>query len=133
MSVKEPATLREGIRRKCLDCCAGSVSEVRQCAAGNCPAHPYRMGKGRPRRSLALSMCRHCSEDWKTCDGQLQDGKCSIHPFRGKRRSVPQDQRAELLARLTPKGPRERPVFQAEDAGAYGDPVSTSSNTQPHL
>lgn len=33
------------IRAKCLDCCAESALEVRECAAVNCPLHPWRMGR----------------------------------------------------------------------------------------
>jgi hypothetical protein len=34
----------EAIRAKCLDCCCGSPSEVRRCAALDCPLWPFRMG-----------------------------------------------------------------------------------------
>jgi hypothetical protein len=37
--------LRKVIRSKCLDCCAGSESEVRKCTAVSCVLWPYRMGK----------------------------------------------------------------------------------------
>lgn len=32
------------IRAKCLDCCGGSVAEVRKCTATGCPLWPLRMG-----------------------------------------------------------------------------------------
>ena len=32
------------IRRKCLDCCADSVAEVRKCVCTTCPLWPLRMG-----------------------------------------------------------------------------------------
>lgn len=35
----------KSIRLKCLDCCCGSVQEVRLCPSHNCPLWPYRMGK----------------------------------------------------------------------------------------
>lgn len=35
----------KAIRAKCIDCCAGQVSEVRKCPVEDCPLHPYRMGK----------------------------------------------------------------------------------------
>lgn len=35
----------KSIRAKCLDCCCGSMAEVRRCHIENCPLHPYRMGK----------------------------------------------------------------------------------------
>ena len=34
----------KAIRKKCLDCCAGQVDEVRACELENCTLHPYRMG-----------------------------------------------------------------------------------------
>jgi hypothetical protein len=36
--------LWKGIREKCLDCCAGSYKEVRDCPAGDCPLYPFRFG-----------------------------------------------------------------------------------------
>jgi hypothetical protein len=38
------------IRRKCLDCCAGSAKEVRLCRARDCPLYGYRAGRN-PRRA----------------------------------------------------------------------------------
>lgn len=32
------------IRMKCLDCCCGQISEVRNCPCTNCSLHPFRMG-----------------------------------------------------------------------------------------
>lgn len=34
----------KAIRAKCVDCCAGSVVEVRLCTAEKCPLYPYRHG-----------------------------------------------------------------------------------------
>lgn len=39
-----PATPTEAIRAKCLDCCAGSASEVRRCVSVDCPLWPFRIG-----------------------------------------------------------------------------------------
>lgn len=61
----------KSIRAKCLDCCCGSSSEVRRCAAKNCPLYPYRMGH-RPKLDTDtpeipdgknLSLPRHFSEN----------------------------------------------------------------------
>jgi len=38
-------TPRKAIRAKCLDCCCGHPSEVRDCTAKNCPLYPHRFGK----------------------------------------------------------------------------------------
>ena len=43
-------TPRKAIRAKCLDCCAGHPSEVRDCTAKNCPLYPHRFGK-RPKEN----------------------------------------------------------------------------------
>lgn len=40
----------KAIRRKCLDCCNGSRSEVRKCEDTDCSLFPYRFGHN-PRRS----------------------------------------------------------------------------------
>lgn len=34
----------QALRARCIDCCAGSPSEVRRCTAVRCPSWPYRMG-----------------------------------------------------------------------------------------
>ena len=41
----ERITRGKAFRLKCLDCCAGSYSEVRQCTVINCPLWRYRMGR----------------------------------------------------------------------------------------
>ena len=38
-------TPRKAIRAKCLDCCCGHPSEVRDCTVKNCPLYPHRFGK----------------------------------------------------------------------------------------
>lgn len=35
----------QAIRAKCVDCCCGSLKEVRECHIKNCSLWPYRMGK----------------------------------------------------------------------------------------
>ncbi len=35
----------KAMRRKCLECTAGSVREVRLCHMSDCPLWPHRMGK----------------------------------------------------------------------------------------
>lgn len=41
----KPLTPIRAIRKKCLDCCCGSVKEVRLCPVEACTLHPYRLGK----------------------------------------------------------------------------------------
>jgi len=33
------------IRRKCIDCCVGSLAEVRRCHLTACDLHPFRFGR----------------------------------------------------------------------------------------
>jgi hypothetical protein len=40
-----PCSVINALRRRCLDCCAGSPQEVRFCVAKTCPSWPFRMGK----------------------------------------------------------------------------------------
>ena len=35
----------KAIRKNCLDCCCGSVKEVRLCPIVSCACYPYRMGR----------------------------------------------------------------------------------------
>ena len=35
----------KAIREKCLECCCGSSTEVKECTAQKCPIYPYRFGK----------------------------------------------------------------------------------------
>ena len=43
--VHPPAPLLRVIRKKCVDCCAGQLAEVRRCTAVRCALWPYRMGR----------------------------------------------------------------------------------------
>ena len=35
----------KALRLRCIDCCAGSASEVRLCVSVTCPSWPFRMGE----------------------------------------------------------------------------------------
>lgn len=39
-----PKPILRALRERCIDCCAGSVHEVRVCPVVRCPSWPYRMG-----------------------------------------------------------------------------------------
>ena len=45
----------KAIRAKCLDCCCGMPSEVRECPCTDCALHPYRMGKNPFRKKREMS------------------------------------------------------------------------------
>lgn len=40
------------IREKCLDCCCGSIKEVKLCTAERCPLWPWRTGKNPYRKKV---------------------------------------------------------------------------------
>lgn len=44
----------KALRLRCLDCCAGSDTEVRKCTARKCPSWPFRMGTS-PWRAFKLT------------------------------------------------------------------------------
>lgn len=44
-------TPQKAIRKKCIDCSADQLKEVRLCPVTNCALWPYRMGKRPPRTS----------------------------------------------------------------------------------
>lgn len=43
--VSKNKPLLKVIREKCIDCCVGSVYEVKLCHIKDCVLHPYRLGK----------------------------------------------------------------------------------------
>ena len=45
----------KAIRAKCLDCCCGSVTEVKLCPDDECPIHVFRFGKNPYRTKRELS------------------------------------------------------------------------------
>jgi hypothetical protein len=40
----------KSIRKKCIECAAGSLKEVRECVIPNCPLYPFRLGKNPNRK-----------------------------------------------------------------------------------
>lgn len=93
------------IRRKCLWCCGDSRQEVRLCPATQCPLWPLRMGtghEGTPLSPLAAirAKCLDCvggiMGGIRSCDVEILEGPCSLHPFRmGK---LPEKQRKRSRA-----------------------------------
>lgn len=45
----------KAIREKCLDCCCGSIIEIKECTVETCPIHPFRMGKNPFRQKREMS------------------------------------------------------------------------------
>jgi hypothetical protein len=50
LEIHKPLPILRVIREKCLDCCAGSETEVRKCTAIKCALWPYRMASNPFRR-----------------------------------------------------------------------------------
>lgn len=50
-----PMSPIEALRARCLDCCGGSVAEVRYCTARKCPSWPFRMKTSPWREKRAMS------------------------------------------------------------------------------
>jgi hypothetical protein len=42
----------KAIRKNCLDCSSGSVSEVNNCIVKDCPLYPFRLGKNPHRKGI---------------------------------------------------------------------------------
>ena len=45
----------KAIRAKCVDCCCGSINEVRDCAICDCSLFPFRFGKNPYRDSRKMT------------------------------------------------------------------------------
>ena len=52
----------KAIRKKCLDCCAGSRKEVRECTVIKCAIYAYRFGK-RPDQAVVGMLKQYYSEE----------------------------------------------------------------------
>lgn len=44
----------KAIRAKCLDCCCGQSTEIKNCGIVRCPLHPYRLGRN-PFRTRSMT------------------------------------------------------------------------------
>lgn len=42
----------DAIRKKCVDCCCGNLTEIRNCIVESCPLFPYRMGHNPNRKGI---------------------------------------------------------------------------------
>lgn len=51
----KPMSAQDALRARCIDCCAGSVTEVRLCVSVSCPSWPFRMGKSPWKEKRILS------------------------------------------------------------------------------
>lgn len=76
---------RTSIRKRCIDCSAGSHSDVQTCQHNTCPLHPYRMGIGkqdaRTRDKAIKAYCAWCSIT-RAEVLQCPVTTCPLHPYR---------------------------------------------------
>lgn len=49
---KNKLTPIKAIRKNCLDCSGGSISEVRECVILDCTLYPFRLGKNPNRKGI---------------------------------------------------------------------------------
>lgn len=66
----------KAIRRKCLDCCAGSRKLVRECHIYTCPLWPFRLGKRPETVESELRTSPLCQAQDGT--GSPDEGVCDI-------------------------------------------------------
>ncbi|MHA1400064.1 MAG: restriction endonuclease [Candidatus Heimdallarchaeaceae archaeon] len=75
----------ESIRRYCLQCCAGSLKEVRLCPSTDCILYPYRFGKGVRGKSTLKAIrkrCLDCGEGTSQSVRSCEFPKCPLFPYR---------------------------------------------------
>ena len=56
----------KAIRAKCLDCCCGQASEVKNCPSKRCPLWEYRFGKSGRTRSMTDEQKQAAAERLKS-------------------------------------------------------------------
>lgn len=56
----------KSIRAKCLDCCCGQASEVKNCQIERCPLWKYRMGKSGRTRTMTDEQKQAAAERMKS-------------------------------------------------------------------
>ena len=67
-----PMSPLRALRLRCVDCCSGSMNEVRLCAAIACPSWPFRMGFNpwRERKELTRAQREAMAREAKKTDGE---------------------------------------------------------------
>lgn len=60
----------KAIREKCLDCCCGSINEVKMCPCESCSLYPFRFGKNPFRQKREMT-----EEQRKAIGDRLKNGR----------------------------------------------------------
>ena len=80
---------RKAIRKRCLDCSAGSYNEVTNCDFSDCPLYLFRSGQGKQdakARSKAIrEYCLRCSVDQQGEVWKCHIYDCTLWPYRKTR------------------------------------------------
>jgi hypothetical protein len=76
-------TPKQALKYRCLDCCAGERSEIKNCNAKSCSFHAYRKSyNDKISVRLIREFCKDCMngrvDDIKGCT----DKECSLYPYR---------------------------------------------------
>lgn len=81
---------RKAIRKRCLDCSAGSYKEVQNCERLDCTIHQFRTGKGRQdpkiRQKAIRQYCLWCCAEQAPEVHKCPDISCPLYVFRKGRR-----------------------------------------------
>lgn len=77
---------RRAIRKRCLDCSAGSRKDVATCTMKDCDLYPFRMGKSKQnpqQRSKAIRQyCKWCCGDSLKEVRLCPSTDCPLYPYR---------------------------------------------------
>jgi hypothetical protein len=83
---------RSAIRKRCIDCSAGSLAEVKDCHHADCPLHPYRTGQGKQNaKARDRAIKRYCL--W--CNVSRYEvhlcpvTQCTLYPYRKSEAELP--------------------------------------------
>ena len=77
----------QAVRAECVDCCNGSLQEVRLCPNTHCALWPLRFGRRLPDAPRSIvgairAKCLDCSGDSRAEVARCKMVDCTLHPFR---------------------------------------------------
>jgi hypothetical protein len=76
-------TPKQALKYRCLDCCGGEKSEIKNCNAKSCSFHAYRKNyKGKISVKLIREFCKSCMNWGAEYIKDCTDKECSLYPYR---------------------------------------------------
>jgi hypothetical protein len=77
----------EAVRAECVNCCNGSLQEVRLCPSTHCALWPFRFGRRLPEAPRSIvgairAKCLDCSGDSRAEVARCEMADCALHLFR---------------------------------------------------